>query len=571
MNFVTIELLYIAGILPLVLLIMYSGMNKRKQILTQYYTGSHLKQDASFFNLKTARRIKSFLLALILLLLTIAMAGPRYGYKWQDIKRQGINIILAVDCSKSMLVQDVKPSRLEKAKREIIALLNSVKGDRIGLVSFSGTAVLNCPLTHDYEAVKTFVSHLSPEEQFLGGTNLSKAIETSISGFDSNQNGDNVIILITDGENTTTESISAFESAREKKIRIYCFGIGTLGGGPVMDTQGHFKKDASGEVVIASLNQNALKKITTMTDAHYKASTPDTNALPLLYNAKIVKQTNNTFLIKNRENIYKNRYQWVLGIALLLAMIEMILFSKSNIYVVLMAIGLMLQSGYAHANDIQVEKRIEKGIQAYKNKTYKTALTHFISAQIDYPDSPIIYFNIGNCYYKLGQFNKAANHYKETLKTEDSTLKGNTYFNLGNLFYQKGLYYKALRNYLKASQFIPEDPTLKMNIERTRNSFKKLVINGSPKKPHKSTYHKKGERAPTPSTFKSNETNHSKTNSNKAAQSDQGPDSPSSSQNISPEKLPDTYSPSMLENLSDMPLPIFRQAELTTETVEKDW
>ena len=162
MTFARIEMLFLVWSLPVLFLFFLHGMHRRRGILDRFASGKG--QGAILSDSSRERRwVKAGLILMSLLFTAVALSGPRYGFRWQTIERKGIDIIVALDCSKSMLARDVSPTRLDRAKREVYDLLALLRGDRIGLVAFAGTAFLQCPLTLDYSAVHLFLETLSPE------------------------------------------------------------------------------------------------------------------------------------------------------------------------------------------------------------------------------------------------------------------------------------------------------------------------------------------------------------------------------------------------------------------------
>ncbi|MBW2109091.1 MAG: VWA domain-containing protein [Deltaproteobacteria bacterium] len=177
--------------------------------------------------------LKGLLFLGALAFMLVALAGPQWGSHYQEVHRKGVDIMLVVDVSRSMLVQDIKPSRLERARREIVDFLKVVEGNRVGLVAFSGAAFVQCPLTLDYAALEMFLNALRPELIPVPGTDLGAAIETGLSCFDFKSDTDRVMVLITDGEDNEEKGRQAAQEAYRHGVRIFVFGIGDPSGGPI--------------------------------------------------------------------------------------------------------------------------------------------------------------------------------------------------------------------------------------------------------------------------------------------------------------------------------------------------
>jgi Ca-activated chloride channel family protein len=171
-------MLFLIWAVPLLFVVYIHGSRKRRRILKGFASVRGLSAIAPQTGSRR-RRIKAALILGALFFMAIALCGPQYGYKWKEIERKGVDIVIAVDCSRSMLATDIRPTRLDRAKREVFDLLGMLKGDRIGLVAFAGTAFLQCPLTLDYEAFSLFMNVLSPDFLPVGGTDIPGAVLTS--------------------------------------------------------------------------------------------------------------------------------------------------------------------------------------------------------------------------------------------------------------------------------------------------------------------------------------------------------------------------------------------------------
>ncbi len=231
--------------------------------------------------------LKSFLILLGTLSLIIASVGPQVGTKLMELKRKGVDVILAIDISTSMDANDVKPSRLEKAKYELSRLISNLKGDRVGMIVFAGTAHLHVPLTTDYAAAKLFLNSIDTDMVSAKGTNLASAIELALDNVDTENEKYKVIILVSDGEDHEGKAIELAEKARERNIIIHTMGVGTPAGGPIpiIDENGRqsFKKDSHGTIITTALNDAVLNDIALTTGGKYIRVENQANAIgPLM-------------------------------------------------------------------------------------------------------------------------------------------------------------------------------------------------------------------------------------------------------------------------------------------------
>ena len=278
------------------------------------------------------RFFKGALIVAALFLLIIALAGPRWGLHYQEVSQKGVDIMLCVDVSPSMLASDVKPDRLQQAKREITDFIKVVQGDRVGLVAFSGDAFLECPLTLDYAALQMFLGQIEPGLIPVPGTNLGAAIDKATEAFDYKTTTDKVILLITDGEDNEGKGKEAAEKANAKGVKIYVFGIGATEGAPVPEAEGGgFAKDESGNMVLSKLDETGLKEIASITGGGYvRAATGDLD-LDMLYFAGIKAHTKASELKSGKIKVYEDRFTIFLTAAIILMLIERMLKERGKL------------------------------------------------------------------------------------------------------------------------------------------------------------------------------------------------------------------------------------------------
>ncbi len=457
MKFARIDMLFLIWVLPLFLMAFIYGARKRRKILSRYSSPKGLEIIAS--DADAGRRwIKNGLILASLGLMAVALSGPLYGYRWEEIERKGIDIIVALDCSKSMLATDIKPTRLDKAKREIYDLLNMLKGDRIGLAAYSGTAFLQCPLTLDYNAFHIFLNTLTPDMLPVGGTDIGEALRVSLSAFDEKAKTEKAIILITDGEHTGgSNPVEAAEALTKANVKLFAIGIGTDGGVPVPESDGGLKKDASGKIILSKLDEELLKKIAILTGGAYVRSAAGGMELDLIYNTEIRGKMEKTTLSGGRRQVWEDRYQWVLALAMLVFIAELFISSKKKGIMLIFLVMLFNASAYAGS--------IRNGEESYQKGEYEKALKYFIDAQLQNPDKPEIFYNIGNAYYKLEKYDEAANSFRQAAKSENRQLRQKALYNLGNADYRKGKLEDSVKHYEAVLKLDPNDTQAKENLE----------------------------------------------------------------------------------------------------------
>jgi Ca-activated chloride channel family protein len=314
-------------LLPLLIMFyIWAFRSKRKALET--FAQRHLVPVLTSTVNWRSQKLKAAVTILAACFLIFALIGPRWGFQWREVKRQGIDIIVAIDTSRSMLAQDVKPSRLERSKLAVEDLLDLLQGDRIGLIAFSGTSFLQCPLTLDYSAFSMALDAVNTELIPRGGTSISRAIKTATTAFEGKAKKYKALILITDGEDHEGDPVKAAEEAAEQGIRIFCVGVGTREGEliPVMDERGSmgFLKDRRGQVVKSRLDETTLQKIALNTGGGYIRASGTEYGLDIIYNEKIAAMEKKDLESKLQRR-YEERYQIPVAIALGLLCLEVFL------------------------------------------------------------------------------------------------------------------------------------------------------------------------------------------------------------------------------------------------------
>ena len=321
MTFTYFWALHLLWLLPAAVLVIIVCNRQRKKALERI-ADPELLNRLTGEERKGWRLIKSAFFVVSLGLMLIALAGPRWGSHYQEVSRKGVDIMVLVDVSPSMLVEDIKPSRLERARREVLDFIRVVQGDRVGLVAFSGAAYIQCPLTLDYGALEMFLGLLSSDLISVPGTDLGSAIETGLLSFDMNSETDKVILLITDGEDNEGAGIEAARKAAKKGVKIFVFGMGDNSGGPIPDGSGGFKKDKGGQLVLSRLQEEGLKKIASITGGDYVRSSAGDLDLDILYFDGIKSKTKAVTLKSGKIKVYEERFTFFLLGAFLLLLLE---------------------------------------------------------------------------------------------------------------------------------------------------------------------------------------------------------------------------------------------------------
>lgn len=327
------ELLWLLALLPalfsLYLLVSY---NKRK-LLKEFGDVPlvmKLLPDAS----PARRRWKLLLQLSAYFFLIFALAGPQFGSKLEEVKRQGVEIIIALDVSQSMLAEDIKPSRLRAAKRAITQLVKKLSNDKLGLIVFAGDAYTQVPITADYGAIKMFLSTVNTDIVPKQGTNIGAAIDLALKSFSPDEEVNKALIIITDGEDHDEKAVKLAETAAEKGIVVHTIGMGLPRGGPIPTAgsygQKDFKKDKQGSVIITKLNAKTLQDIAKSGQGTYLRASNSVTGLSILFD-KINEMEKAEFESRIYSD-YDERFQWLLGVALLLLLVDMIVLPRRSKY-----------------------------------------------------------------------------------------------------------------------------------------------------------------------------------------------------------------------------------------------
>lgn len=280
------------------------------------------------------KHIKFALLMLALALIILVMARPQFGTRNEEVKRSGIEVVIAVDVSNSMLCEDINPdlhqSRLDKSKMIVSKLIEQFDQDKVGLVAFAGSSITLLPITSDYVSAKMFLSQITPATVSLHGTNMAEAIQRATANFSNNKKKKigRALILITDAEDNETGAIDAAKSARDQGIQIFVLSVGTEAGGPIPMGGGTFKKDLSGNVVTTKLNEQIGKDIAKASNGLY-IHVDQTNEAQAMLEKEIAKMQKEDSI----ESMYSEYDEQFIAVAILLLIVlilEMCIIEKKN-------------------------------------------------------------------------------------------------------------------------------------------------------------------------------------------------------------------------------------------------
>lgn len=476
-------------IVPLTILFYFWAFQK-KRILIEKYLSPELKPRLLTSLSYTKQRLQTTLLIACLLFAIGAVIQPKWGFHWEKVAHRGIDIIIALDVSKSMLAEDIAPNRITRAKRKIGDLLQIIKGDRVGLIAFAGVAHLQVPLTTDYGVVAIFLDAIDTELIPVQGTAIGETITTAIRAFEASplagtKNG-RVLILMTDGEDLAGDAMKAAVAAKAAGVQIYTIGIGKAEGAPMPVAGGGFKKDQKGELVLTRLDESMLKEIALTTGGGYVQSIAGNEDLNQVYKTIQMKAgegaTPKGILKTDRKQIFVERYQWPLLVALFCLVLER--FLSNRIGLLLMTL-LFVQPVWAGST--------ERGEAAYKKGEFRTALKEFQDAQVDAPQRSDRSYNTANGYYKIKQYEEANQLFSSVSKSDNRALKENGFYNGGNTAYRQGKLDNAVDAYKKALEIDPKDEDAKYNLNFVQQEIARRLAKKK-KSPSSSDGDKKGSK-----------------------------------------------------------------------------
>lgn len=321
-------LLALVGLFLVVFMLYNSWKKKAKKRL-----GDPKVVDGLMPLVSKGKPLFKFILVLIAyVFLVIGVTNPQIGTKLEKVKREGIDIMLVLDVSNSMLAEDIKPNRLERSKMAISNLIDQLQGDRLGIVIFAGNAYKQLPLTTDYAAAKLFLSAVDTKIVPTQGTAIGEAIDMSIDSFDD-QEHNKAIIIITDGENHEDDAVSEAKKASEMGIKVFTIGMGLPDGAPIplynaYGTQTGFKKDRDGQTVITKLNENMLREIAAAGEGAYAQANNSSTGLRKIFDE--ISGIEKMEIESKQFTDYEDRFQFFLAFAFLFLVVELLIATRKS-------------------------------------------------------------------------------------------------------------------------------------------------------------------------------------------------------------------------------------------------
>jgi Ca-activated chloride channel family protein len=490
------KMLFLLLVLPPLLAVFFWWSWRKRQELMTKFIQSRLLPNLTVGISPLRQRIQMGCSMGAVVFIILALARPQWGFDWEEVKQRGLDIVVAIDTSKSMLATDVTPNRLARAKLAALDLMQQAKSDRLGLVAFAGSAFLQCPLTIDDSAFRRSVQDLSVNTIPEGGTAIAEAIETALTAF---KEGDNhkVMVLMTDGEDHDSGIDAAVKKAQDMGMRIYTIGVGTPEGEilTIQNEQGHsdYIRDEQGHAVKSHLDEKLLRQIATDTGGFYLpmrgAKTIDTlyqhpNGL-----ASLPKSDSAEKLVKRLHE----HYHWPLAAAIVLLLVEMLLpeskretkaatatrqspkpaVAANAAFTILCCLPLAATGSSSFA------------LREYNAGKYEQSLKDYQEMLKRKQDDPRLHFNAGAAAYRNRQYEEAVKQFGEALNTPDVNLQQQAYYNLGNALYYLGegnpdpskrskTWEESMKDFQNTVKLNPQDGDAKFNYEFVKKRLEEL-------------------------------------------------------------------------------------------------
>lgn len=482
------EFLYALALLPLMIVLFLLARQLRKRALGRF-GNPVLIQQLTPAAAEYKRTVKSLLLICALGLLITALANPQIGTRMETIKREGVDIIIALDVSNSMKAEDFKPNRLENAKRQISLMLEQLEQDRIGVVVFAGAGYLQLPLTTDYGAARLFLSAIDTDIVPVQGTAIGAAIRLAMKSFVKGERKHRVIIIITDGENHEDDALEAAREAAKDGIIVHTIGMGSPEGAPIPvyhgETRVGFKKDGSGNVVVTKLNETILQQIASAGGGKYILATSSRNEMDLLFR-EIDSMEKKEIGVREFTD-YEDRFQFPLGLALLLLVFEFFISERRSTIrarwkswisfrtatlscLILLLLALLAPLASAESK----RSMVRSGNRHYGEEKYGDAEVSYRKALEKDKQFLQGVFNLGDALYKQERYAEAADQFRSaaSLSNDDST-RAQAYYNLGNSLLKGNQLEESIASYKEALKLNPGDMDSKYNLEYARQLLNK--------------------------------------------------------------------------------------------------
>ena len=472
-RFANIEMLWLLATIP-VFAAAYWAYTRHKRRQLEAFGDAELMEQLMPNASRVRPTVKFSIVMVALALLIFAAARPQFGQSERTEKRQGIEAIVALDISNSMLAEDVAPNRLDRAKQMLSKLMDNMINDKVGLVVFAGDAFVQLPITCDYVSAKMFLNSIKPELIKTQGTAIGQALSTSIRCFGEQSEASRAIILITDGENHEDDAVAVAKRAKEMGIQVLVVGIGKPEGSPIpMPGTNTFRKDREGNVVVSRLNEDMCREIAQAGGGIYVRCDNTNTATKAIQKEldKLATQEIETQVFTD----YNEQFQSFALIALLLLVIDFFIFNRKNKSITKMdifgehrvlTIALLLVSVNMFAQKEAGDVR--RGNKDYRQQNYTEAEVDYRRALEKNKNGYEAHYNLGNALFKQDKYADAQAEFETAAKMldkkEDKERYAKVMHNIGNCNYAQQQYDKAVQAYMQSLRANPKDNDTRYNL-----------------------------------------------------------------------------------------------------------
>jgi Ca-activated chloride channel family protein len=469
----------------------YRRFDRGQRIALAQFVSARLLPKLTSSISASRKFVKRILFILGIAFVFIALARPQVGFEFQETHRKGLELLFAVDTSKSMLAQDVKPDRLTRAKLAVTDLLAKLNGDGVGLIAFAGSSFLQCPVTLDYDAFRESLDALDVNVIPKGGTDIAAAIHEAEAVFKTRTAADKILILITDGEDLGGEAISAAQAAAKNGMKIFTVGVGSTTGElvPVPSETGgtDFAKDENGKLVKSRLDETTLKKIAELTGGIYQPLGAQSEGLTTIYEHGLTGFKRQD-LTAREAKMPLEKFHWALLAALACFVGELLIGNRrrvreSNLRPATAAAALIILAGVGSTKAASPQS----AEQAYQKGDFAKSQQDYAASALKEPSKAELQFNAGDASYKAGDYAQAASGFEKSLKTGQVPVQQNAYYNLGNAKYRLGektekqnpqekikTWEEAVKSYDTALQIKADDADAKHNRDFVKRKIEQL-------------------------------------------------------------------------------------------------
>jgi len=480
MRFAHPHILWLILVLPVLGLLAWSRMRNAGRQLERAL--SPAMADRLTRHLAPRRRTGGLLILLVaLLLLLLGAARPQRGTQYVTAARRGVEVIVALDLSESMLAEDLKPNRLRRARHEISGIIDRLQGDRVGLVAFAGAAFVQCPLTLDYSAARMFLRYMGPGLIPEPGTNIADALRVATKAFPGEEEGFRALILITDGEDHEGSIEEAAREAKKAGVRIFAVGIGSDTGEPIplRDEAGEiegYKKDSSGKVVLTRLNEEPLRAVAEATGGLYVRAS-ETLGLDRILDE--INRMEKKELEGGVRVLYEDRYSYFVWPALLFLIAQWALPLRRRRLAAGLVWAALCLAGTAGAQGMP-PGAMGGGPPAVaeedslSEEAWAALLEENQVRRARDPEDPRPLYNMGNLYYLKEDLTPAEEHFQIARGRSDPELAADAAYNLGNTLYKANRFPEARDAYVQALGYNPDHEDAKINLELTQRLLDQL-------------------------------------------------------------------------------------------------